>query len=132
MKSPSNKPARYDKAKLTIDTLKQEPKTFLKHVWYLIDDFVIGRSYENASMKVKINKETGKPDVNWDPGAKPQGIGGYLHANLIVSFARILRIPFAALGMLTPLTMFGMLDDHSVGQPCFGSHCGGGGCTCAH
>ena len=86
-------PARYDRSKLNKETLLNNPKEFFKHLWYFIDDAVIGRAGKSSSMKVKVDKTTGEVETNWDPGAEPQGFGGYAHSNIVSPFAKTIAFP---------------------------------------
>ncbi len=69
-------------------------------MWYFIDDFIIGRAAEGSNMKVKFNKETEKVEAYWDPGAKPQGLGGYLHINILSPIAKAFKFPALLLASL--------------------------------
>jgi len=86
MKSADDKPARYDMSKLNPKNLFTQPKTFFRHFWYLIDDGIIGRRYG----KDEGYKYVAEKDRYESFSFGPQGFGGYLHVNAIISLTKTL------------------------------------------
>jgi len=100
MKYPSNKKARYDWSKLNPKNLLSDPKTFFKHAWYVLDDFVIGRAGEG---KCVHGKEVGGGTIVLEPcvGHLPQGIGGHLHEHVLFPLASTFKFPITILASLS-------------------------------